>query len=227
VKCWNLQGLVAAGAMLLASLSAHAVIINNGAFTTDTETRLDWLDVAETVNMSYNEVLAELGTGGKYDGWRYATGEELLQLINNFTGDQVTSYYTVNQETDKVDTLIQWLGSTLDTWYIHQHGQTFDALNGYAEGDGFDYTIGLISDQINSTYIYGSSLYDDDRAVTQMEDQSSIYSHNYEKTWKGYETGSFLVRTGQSIPEPPIAALIGIGWISFWIVFKTKHRSVY
>jgi hypothetical protein len=63
---------------------AHATIIDNGAFTTDTATGLDWLDVSATVNLSYNQVNATLlGAGQLYDGWRYAVLDEVSTFIGN------------------------------------------------------------------------------------------------------------------------------------------------
>ena len=36
---------------------ANATLLDFGDFTTDTETGLDWLDLSETVGLSYNDVL--------------------------------------------------------------------------------------------------------------------------------------------------------------------------
>ncbi len=70
--------------MLAVSVSTHAVVIDAGRFTRDTETGLDWLDVTETRGLSYYEVEAQLAQGGAFQGWRFATVQELDQLITNF-----------------------------------------------------------------------------------------------------------------------------------------------
>ena len=48
---------------------------------------LDWLDLAETAGMSYNEVSAELGAGGLFEGWSYATLDQVSAFWDAFGGD--------------------------------------------------------------------------------------------------------------------------------------------
>ncbi len=56
--------------------------------TRDTVTNLDWLDLTETNDMSYNDVSAQLGAGGMFEGFRYATNAEVIALwSNNFATD--------------------------------------------------------------------------------------------------------------------------------------------
>ena len=62
-------------AFSLFSIPLYAEIIDHKTFTRDTETGLDWLDVTETINKSYNEVEAQLKVGGKYQGYRFATAD--------------------------------------------------------------------------------------------------------------------------------------------------------
>ena len=72
-------------AVILLTLSgaSHAAIIANGDFTTDTGTGLDWLDHSFTLGLSFNQVTAELGAGGLFDGWSVATqGQVHTYLIN-------------------------------------------------------------------------------------------------------------------------------------------------
>ena len=69
---------------LTLSLSSHAAILDLGTITRDTATGLDWLDVTETRGLSYNQVTDQLGVGGDYEGYRYATTKEWDQLIINF-----------------------------------------------------------------------------------------------------------------------------------------------
>ena len=52
-------------------------LIDLGNVTQDSDSGLFWLDATETAGMSYNEVLAELGPGGTFQGYRYATLAEL------------------------------------------------------------------------------------------------------------------------------------------------------
>lgn len=78
--------------LAFASFGASAAIVDHGAYLTDTTTGLDWLDLTETANMSYNMVSAELAAGGTLEGWRYATRAEVGDLWSAFGGD--SNYYS-------------------------------------------------------------------------------------------------------------------------------------
>lgn len=56
--------------------------IDRGTYTTDTTAGLDWLDVTQTVNKSYNDVTSLFATD--LNGWRYATHDDFVTLIGHF-----------------------------------------------------------------------------------------------------------------------------------------------
>lgn len=64
--------------------SAHAILIDNDSYTSDTVTGLDWLDIDETFNYSYQDVSTSFGTGQAFEGWRYATANETRALLDSF-----------------------------------------------------------------------------------------------------------------------------------------------
>ena len=71
----------------LLALNANAALIDldwntsgDSALLLDTSTGLQWLDLSITANQSYIEVLTQLQTGGTYEGFRYATRDEVLHL---------------------------------------------------------------------------------------------------------------------------------------------------
>ena len=74
------------------SFSANAALLSvdlntfgDGLITRDDSTGLDWLDLTETNNTSRDYVLTQLGSGGLFDGWRYATSTEVVALwADNF-----------------------------------------------------------------------------------------------------------------------------------------------
>jgi len=83
----RLRLLCAVGASLaLVTFNASAVLVDNGTFTTDTRTGLDWLDIIQTENMSYNQVTAQLGTGGLFEGWVYATNAQVSEFFTSAGG---------------------------------------------------------------------------------------------------------------------------------------------
>lgn len=55
-------------------------ISGDGLITSDTDTGLYWLDLTVTTNLSYNDVLTHIGTGGSLEGFRYATVADLDTL---------------------------------------------------------------------------------------------------------------------------------------------------
>ncbi len=69
------------------STSAYSAIVDNGSYTTVTATGLDWLDLTETSNRSYNDIYSQLGSGGEFSGWRYASLAEMNALLDAFGGD--------------------------------------------------------------------------------------------------------------------------------------------
>ena len=62
---------------------AQAALIANGDFTTDTDTGLDWLDHSVTAGLSFNQVTAELGAGGLFEGWQVATLDQAQTYLTN------------------------------------------------------------------------------------------------------------------------------------------------
>ena len=91
-----------------------ADIIDNGRYTTDTATGLDWLDVTASLNKSYNEVIEQFGPNGEFSGYRYATATEFNTLVSHYTGVKVTQSQVrqVIDSSANTDKLMRMLGST-------------------------------------------------------------------------------------------------------------------
>jgi hypothetical protein len=51
-----------------------------GTITRDTASGLDWLDLPLTKNRSVDDITAQLGAGGEFEGFRYATTAEITAL---------------------------------------------------------------------------------------------------------------------------------------------------
>jgi hypothetical protein len=51
-----------------------------GTITRDTVSGLDWLDLPVTQNRSVDDITAELGAGGEFEGFRYGTTAEITAL---------------------------------------------------------------------------------------------------------------------------------------------------
>jgi len=146
--------------LLVFNLSTNAAIIDNGGYTTDTVSGLDWLDVTATINMSYNDVMSNINLNGFLLGWRYATRNELDGLVYNFTS--ITPDPTIPQNTiisnfpeGDIESLVNLLGDTLESYWISAYGDTYNNWNNLPVGTGYGYTFGIIPD---SSVFYRSLL---------------------------------------------------------------------
>lgn len=91
MKLWKL---ISSVAFLVLSVNANGAIISidwqstgDNLISRDTSSSLDWLDLTETNNMTMLQVKSQLGSGGAFEGWRYATGTEVISLWSNFNID--------------------------------------------------------------------------------------------------------------------------------------------
>ena len=68
---------------MVVSFNAGAALIDNGTYTTDTASGLDWLDLTETTGLSFNYVSSQPGANGQFEGWSYAGITRIDQLVQN------------------------------------------------------------------------------------------------------------------------------------------------
>lgn len=122
---WVLGSCLSLG--LLCNPASAALVSLGSSFgadtiTLDTETGLRWLDLDLTDGRSVEDISSQLGEGGEFEGFRYATVEEVEQLWINAgiqdivmgaippTGDDFTA-----ANLDPVNALIDLLGDTVET----------------------------------------------------------------------------------------------------------------
>jgi hypothetical protein len=72
---------------LFAGFQANAALIDNGDYSTDDESGLDWLDWTLTANKTQAEALTLYSSAG----WRIATKSEAIGLMDNVYGIDVGS----------------------------------------------------------------------------------------------------------------------------------------
>ena len=75
-----------ASVFALSSIGANAELVSadwknvgDGLSTVDTLTGIEWMDLSETSNMSFNEVEALFSS--EFNGWRLPTQNEVSQLL--------------------------------------------------------------------------------------------------------------------------------------------------
>jgi hypothetical protein len=126
-----LKGLVASFALAVSGLANAGLIIDNGTYTTDTNTGLNWLDTSYTDGLSYGTVLGMVN-GGSLDDWRIATTSEVLSLLINTldNGDQLLygeGVFVNNSSLTPFASLVETMGgspiTSLDNWIA---GRTLD-----------------------------------------------------------------------------------------------------
>lgn len=67
----------------LISINVNAELVDNGKITSDTQTGIDWLDLTETSGLSYDYVSSQLGSGGRFEGWSFASREQINTFFSN------------------------------------------------------------------------------------------------------------------------------------------------
>lgn len=211
---------------LILSISGNAAIesldssFGTDTITRDTDTGLDWLDVTVTRGLSYNQVTAQMGAGGIYEGWRYATMAELDTLISNFgytavkqncpyTSLHCDSNNNVGGQGELIESIIRTLGDTQDAYWDSVSAP--DDISPLGAG----YTAGILGSQQGQTGFYDLALILDmqrtiDRTNTaeglDSPDEVNTYNSSRSGTYSKLSTGSFLVAT-TAVPIP------AAGWL--------------
>lgn len=127
-KSLNLAALFLACVMHFGSASAALISADHSTFGTDSITRdtssgLNWLDLTVTNGSTRVDVVAQMGSGGLYEGWRYATLNEFegLMTAGGLLIETATynSYPTLGYQTAQ-DTLTGLLGDTYGEYSAQQ-----------------------------------------------------------------------------------------------------------
>ena len=173
----------------------------DGAITFDTATGLQWLDLDASFNRSVTDVTAQLGAGGDFEGFRYASEMEVRTLfVDAGIPDLSGSWNSLNYL--PVQNLQTLIGVTRASF-----GESFGATSD--QGISPSYVLGIgLQQQSNPA----SSVYQQARVLTNssiMLDQTSFLAH-------------WLVRP---VPLPSALWLFSSGLAGlFWI---TWHRKRY
>lgn len=85
-------------------------VFGDNSITLDTDTGLEWLDLTKSTNRSFNDVSNELGVGGNFAGFRYATIDEINTFWANAGIPNIESFTEANLE--PVASLMSLIGCT-------------------------------------------------------------------------------------------------------------------
>jgi len=191
--------------------SANAALIDNGSYTSDTQTGLDWLDLTETQNKSYDYVSSQLGTGGLYAGYAYATSSQFYTLVSNYTGVGAADVFEhdFTEGADSIDPLVQLLGNT-------------NTSNSTNSPSLMNSAYGLIADQYDANTHWAALIYDRDEASIYNDFSIAEYYRGLANNQADVNIGSYLVRQTASIPESPSIFLLALGLLGLFGVARRK-----
>lgn len=198
-------------ASLTLSLSANAAIIDNGTYTTDTDTGFDWLDLTETAYNSFDDVTNRIGLFGDLHagGWAFATGAQFDTLMENFGAASMTcsnGYQFCGLSTANNNIVTSVLGLFGDI-----SGGTKDVYGWIADIDpdtGYPILARLYDNPANGNSATADAIY---TFATALPSTSSFAS-----------TGAFLVRTSE-VPLPATAWLFLSALGGLGIIKRKRH----
>ena len=196
------------GIYLAVVLPSYAAIVDHGTYFQDTDTGLYWIKLTETRGNSYDDMTAELGLGGNFEGWRFATLEEVESFIaaygfpsqGNDCGDGWGNYCDTVSAADGelLEDLIRLFGDTTDASFDEDNNPLDVAPNGTGGAGGY---LGQRGDPGGFYYyhVYHASFFDwemVDRATgapaEDLQDRIQIRWNTAPEYGSG---SSFLVRT--------------------------------
>lgn len=162
------------------------LVAGDSRATLQEETGVEWLKLTETTGMSVNQVIAQTGTGGTFEGWRIPTAQEIVDYwAGMFAGSSVLN------NPQGSETAYSNYSAQAQQWVALSGAQTTSPIRSYGIGYGLDGDVsffGLSRTSITTRYRYA--------AYTYNEDDTSIYM------------GVFLVSDGgitlSSIDDPSL-----------------------
>jgi len=156
----------------------------DGLITLDTSTGLEWLDLTASTNRSYVDISTQFEAGGAYEGFRYATNDEVQML---FTIAGISDDFTIANYIPAVE-LVSLLGSTSSnssqTWARGLSGTEYSSFS-------------------STTHYWMPDIEIRSSGGTANADVNGFASLGYSAP----SIGSWLVREA-SVPEPSIILLL-------------------
>ena len=189
------------------SLTANAALVDNGIYTTDTESGLDWLDLTETRGISYFDMLSNIDSGGALSGWRYAT---ILEVSS------------ITQQLGLSDTIIHGTASSEDRAAITLLNSYFgDLLYGYDANDParLSGSYGMVSGPTENIDCCGSQYWQPGAAISLDQATNEIFVEilgegSYLQADGFNHIGSYLIRETSTVPLPASVWLFSTGLLA-------------
>lgn len=200
----------------LQARTASAILVERDLFsagdnllTFDTATGLEWLDVDQTIGLSFNQVTANVG--GWIDlGFVYASIDQVSTLYSNAgvtdrTNTPVSSNFAGASE------LLMKLGCTGFCSQANspfQQGITFDGGSVIAGPRGVPFVQTFLNESTARAFCVSAG---NDCGIADDGALSSI--------------GSYLIREASALPEPATIALFGLGLVGLGLAAGRRRQT--
>jgi hypothetical protein len=180
----------------------------DGLLTTDIGTGFEWLDLSQTLGLSYDDVSSRLGTGEQFEGFRYGTRDEVADLY-------------------RAAGIVDLSGACV---YANANGvaELFSLMGGLVSL-GVDRTLSFGvtgTPSGTTTYYRGSLAYRIELAYPVPNYTGSAYLNSSvsEGSSASY-LGHYLLREPNAVPEPStFAALAGVSTLGLIFVRRRRKR---
>lgn len=180
-----------------------------GSLTRDTETGYEWLDLTITQAMSYDDVAAQLGLGGTFEGFSTASTSQFMELVQHGGWSSGFNFNYFN-DTTKYNTALsiaQLLGVT------------------YSTTEPRNISFGFVS----NTNIHGHHYYNSIFTASSSSSPyaSSVFVNMFSHSGAYGNSGVLLYRESAAVPVPSTAmmllSLAGVGAVGCWRRKRRQH----
>ena len=216
----KIVGAFLVGVGMLSCLSARAELVDLGVTTRDTASGLEWLDLSQTTGYSFDELLGQFGTDGKFAGFRYASAIEaqgvLAQLGLPIAPYAVYRSGVLSAALARFDALfgLNVGGAGPAYGFAAEVGDALPGYPGYhAAYFGFPTTLNT---DLPLSEIEGGF---GDLLVSTRE-----VTVGYASGYKDRNLGYFVVRQVSAVPEPQTLALMLGGLLLTTAVVRRRRR---
>ena len=181
-------------------------VAGDGLITYDANTGLEWLDLTVTAGMTHDDVFAQLGSGGAYEGWHFASTSQVSTLWDNFGGSGTYTDWSIeNNNLFKV--IAPLMGDLYCELSIFAPCEIGTGLSQYITSD-------IYPSVANSYVISRMQDFTTNETLAAESDFFSLeytYTNNDVGTY-GITAGSALIRVS-TVPIPSALWLFGSGLI--------------